>query len=318
MTRGAEVEAFAAKLRLAMRRGNLSSVQLAQGVGVDKSVVTRWLSGALRPADHSLATLSALLARHVAGFCRDDWDLAEAAFAARLGVALPRPAAASPPLHEILAPLLHGAAADHAATAYPGLWASLFGSMRGRGRLFGYAGRIQAVPGCPALRFDVGDSELFFAPGALIAFGPRLYGMRQVAGRPDSIALSVLTGVATGRAVILDGFAVTRDSGPEGAAAAAPVLHFRLSHSLDDALFDAARRRAGELNLEGWEAHLPQPLLDHFRPHLLPPPAPAVLRRPMAESWATQTEDLHDPVLANRREALEAVHALFAPVLQPA
>ena len=34
-----------------------------------------------------------------------------------------------------------------------------------------------------------------------------------------------------------------------------------------------------------------------------PPPAPTVLRRSLVESWATQEEELDEPMLADRREA---------------
>lgn len=91
MARGADIDAFGEKLRLALARANLSRAQAAQAASVDKTVVGRWMSGGIRPADHSLAALSAALARHIPGFSRAEWELPLGAFSERLGLA---PAAA--------------------------------------------------------------------------------------------------------------------------------------------------------------------------------------------------------------------------------
>lgn len=63
---------------------NLSRGLLAQTVGVDKSVVSRWLSGVQLPSDHNLTLLTDAVARHRPGFARRDWELEPAAFAVLL------------------------------------------------------------------------------------------------------------------------------------------------------------------------------------------------------------------------------------------
>jgi hypothetical protein len=315
MARGVEIEGFAAKLRLAMGRASLSSAQLAQALRVDKSVVTRWRAGTLRPGEHNLSALGALLARHVEGFSRASFDLSETDFAARLGVAA---APATPPLHDLLSPLLRGADQRAAAAAYGGLWAVLVGSPGGRGRLFGYAGRIAAVPGAAALSHDIGDLDTFLARGSMIAFGAKLYRAAQEVRRHDAVAFSVFTGVATGRAAILEGFSVARDGGPEAAPAAFPILHLRLSDRVDEASFAAARRIAGEQNVAGWETVLPEAVLARFHLPVPVPPAPSILRRSLASCWATKVEDLAEPAMADRREALAAVRRIYAPALEMA
>lgn len=59
---------FAARLRLALGRANLSPAALGAAVGVDKSVVSRWLSGRVRPTQHNLSRIAAVLAERLPGF----------------------------------------------------------------------------------------------------------------------------------------------------------------------------------------------------------------------------------------------------------
>lgn len=80
----AAVADFARKLDAVLRTFNLSRGKLAQTVGIDKSVVSRWASGATMPTDHNLSLLTQAVARHKPDFARLDWDLDAAVFADRL------------------------------------------------------------------------------------------------------------------------------------------------------------------------------------------------------------------------------------------
>ena len=75
---------FAQKLGMVLKAINLSRGRLAQTVGVDKSVVSRWASGVQVPSDHNLSLLTEAVARHRPGFERRDWDLDAEGFANRL------------------------------------------------------------------------------------------------------------------------------------------------------------------------------------------------------------------------------------------
>ena len=88
---------FSRKLNLVLKTLNLSRGRLAQSVGVDKSVVSRWASGVSMPTDHNLSLLTEAVARRKADFSRHDWDLGADAFAARLGIAPLPVAQAAPP-----------------------------------------------------------------------------------------------------------------------------------------------------------------------------------------------------------------------------
>jgi adenylate cyclase len=77
---------FAHKFGLVLKAGNLSRGRVAQAVGIDKSVVSRWASGVQAPTDHNLSLLTEAVARHIKGFTRVDWDLDSVAFTLRIGV----------------------------------------------------------------------------------------------------------------------------------------------------------------------------------------------------------------------------------------
>lgn len=79
--------AFSERLQLVMKAVALSRGQLAADLGVDKSVVSRWVSGATVPTDHNLARLTAVVARQVPGFTMLDWERDLEALRAGLGLA---------------------------------------------------------------------------------------------------------------------------------------------------------------------------------------------------------------------------------------
>lgn len=78
-------EAFSAKLQVALKALSLSRGALASALGVDKSVVSRWVTGAVRPSAHNLALLTGLIAKRVPGFSGLDWDRDVEGLAERLG-----------------------------------------------------------------------------------------------------------------------------------------------------------------------------------------------------------------------------------------
>jgi transcriptional regulator with XRE-family HTH domain len=67
-------ESFSAKLALVLKSLSLGPARLAADLGVNKSVVARWVSGAVEPTSHNLARLSELLSRRIPGFTALDWD----------------------------------------------------------------------------------------------------------------------------------------------------------------------------------------------------------------------------------------------------
>jgi transcriptional regulator with XRE-family HTH domain len=85
--RGIDVaEGLSEKLAFVLKALSLSRIQLAAELGVDKSVVGRWVTGAVAPSAHNLTKLTALVAQRASGFSLLDWDRDLTGVAAALGV----------------------------------------------------------------------------------------------------------------------------------------------------------------------------------------------------------------------------------------
>jgi transcriptional regulator with XRE-family HTH domain len=78
-------EAFHQKLALVLKALTISRVALAAELGIDKSVVGRWVSGRVQPSSHNLARLSAYVASRVDGFTTLDWERPISGIAPMLG-----------------------------------------------------------------------------------------------------------------------------------------------------------------------------------------------------------------------------------------
>src|ERR1700750_2872325 len=83
--KAAQLESFSAKFALALKALSISRGRLAADLEVDKSVVGRWATGAVKPSDHNLSRLTTLIAERVPGFTALDWDRSAAHCAAALG-----------------------------------------------------------------------------------------------------------------------------------------------------------------------------------------------------------------------------------------
>ena len=77
---------FPSQLQLVLKILVISRTGLAAALDVDKSLVGRWASGAVKPSNNNLAKLTRFVAERVPGFTALDWEKDMPAFAARLGV----------------------------------------------------------------------------------------------------------------------------------------------------------------------------------------------------------------------------------------
>jgi len=84
---------FPRRLDVALKTLNISRAQLAVQVGVDKSLISRWLSGRMRPSSHNLTRISEVLSRARPGFNTLHWERPRPEFEAFLGIGAPVPAA---------------------------------------------------------------------------------------------------------------------------------------------------------------------------------------------------------------------------------
>lgn len=77
---------FSAKQEFVLKALSMSRGRLAADLGVDKSAVGRWVSGAVKPSAHSLSKLTALVAANIEGFTVLDWERSLESVADQLGV----------------------------------------------------------------------------------------------------------------------------------------------------------------------------------------------------------------------------------------
>ncbi|MBR0670785.1 helix-turn-helix domain-containing protein [Neoroseomonas soli] len=319
MPRGPEIDAFAEKLRLLLDRANLSRAQVAQRAGVDKSVVARWLNGALHPSDHTLSALSAALAQEVAGFSRADWALPAAAFASRLGLpsrAPPSPGATPAPL---LPGVLDWTAGTRARTdpMYAGLWALAFASPANGGRIFCVPLRIWREAGAPTLQVEYSNGMMLHNRGAAFALAGRLWAVMESVARRDALSMLVVQGVVEQPALILDGLLSGRRNTAVAALFSTRAMLFRLGPEPDEEGFAAAIARANDLAREGWERRLPPALLAAFAMPPAEAPGPNWLLLELRDAWTLGAWRDEDAARAPQREALACIRAAFGVAAEP-
>ena len=79
-------ESFSAKLSFVLKAFSMSRGRLAADMGVDKSIVGRWVTGAVVPSEHNLMLLTAQFARRAPGFTSLSWERTLAELAELVGV----------------------------------------------------------------------------------------------------------------------------------------------------------------------------------------------------------------------------------------
>ena len=67
-------EPFSAKLSFVLKAFSMTRGRLAADMGVDKSVVGRWITGAVAPSEHNLMLLTEQFARRAPGFTSLSWE----------------------------------------------------------------------------------------------------------------------------------------------------------------------------------------------------------------------------------------------------
>lgn len=183
---------FAARLGLVLKALSISGGRLAADVGVDKSLVSRWCSGAVTPSAHNLSRLTQAIAERHPGFTMLDWELDLPALAARFGVTAPAPAMpAASTMPSVFAEWLalpalqdaaHSGAALHGSLA--GIWRTTRPSPEFRGKFAHDHAILEPTP----------DGTLRFRTGV---FSARLLGWSVAVGEQlFSAATDPLTGAS--------------------------------------------------------------------------------------------------------------------------
>jgi transcriptional regulator with XRE-family HTH domain len=285
MPKSVEIADFAIKLELVCKKLNWSRAKLAQQVGVDKSLIGRWLGGSSRPTGNSLMRLNEAVGRTLHEFTAAAWDLPPPAFAAGIGLALPpadhgkQPGSPSPAAlatTDILKRLrvFQGTAADlDTLTAlYAGFYRLWFAGFLNNGTVCRRACWIRRDG--ETLRFDAGGGMVIYS-GECAATTERLYLTGENPVFDGLIFLSVGRSRRASSAR-LSGIFVFYIMSEEGGIAAVPAVMERLASAGTDTAADArtwARLAAEAADFPteaAARAAVPEKILTALRPVLDP------------------------------------------------
>lgn len=297
-------DSFGARLDLALKSMNISRIQLAALVGVDKSLVGRWLSSQVVPTAHNLARISESLSKHKPGFNAILWQRPMPEFLAFLGVAeapLPKAAPQSAPMLGGLRLLsLEMSARETAANGhvYTGLYVLL------RQRFIN-----NGIPVVDVIRIYLDGAELKWeiddggnrTQGVGLLLRNKLHLLGESDTGRDGITLHILNGTGDLHAMVMDGVLASVAGDRFFTPSASKILLLRVAHPLEDAGADHARfltasQRVNAINNagQGWKFVPPKftRVLDNREPLLRDEAADFVLRVASDDSVAYSDWDV--------------------------
>ena len=189
---------FGPRLALALQRLNLSRDQVSGAVAVDKSVVSRWVRGHVKPSDHNLTRLTRLIAERAPGFSRRDWGLPLAKFERSLegdaGEWLPKAAEQS-----------RGETAGD-GDRYPGLYVQIRQRFSNTGRPFAELAPIWREGAQLKVKYD---GPGWAHQGRIFILGHQLFVAAEDLAVNEGLCFQILNGVPHGKALAMDGVLAT-------------------------------------------------------------------------------------------------------------
>ena len=285
-------EPFAKKLELALKVLSMSRDRLAADLGVDKSVVGRWVTGAVQPAAHNLSLLSAKIAEHVAGFTTLDWDRSLEAFAELLGADLDmlsgKKGAAAPlglplPLLDrfVAASLLRG-------PAYEGFYRSTRPYVLAPGH-FVHDHCMLRLEANGLLSTRIGTAGTL-VEGWVLLQGNQMFTIA-VDVTSGAILFGLFNGVATAKAEVVDGLALTPALDAGRTPTAHPIMFERIGDLSGDREADEAHfAELAKRNPVAPEGSIPDDLRQHLAGDFGPKAAAAggdwLLQAPLSRTRA--------------------------------
>lgn len=272
-----QVEEFASKLVLTLKILSMSRGRCAVELGVSKSLVSRWASGAVTPSPHNLERLTHLVAAKHPGFTMMDWDRAPADLARFLGAdpAMATPTPATAPRFGLAPQIIEASRAAIAVrgASYEGFWRLTRPAVVAPGRFCRDHGMLRRGEG-GLLDFDLGNPDLRFAGSALAIEGQLFAIANDTIGHLPSFL--IFNAVSMPKNVLLDGIILTALNALRKPAAY-PILLERIGdlsgdRARDDAM-SAELMRANPQFVEHDE--VPEPV----RAHLLRDVGPAAMQQ---------------------------------------
>lgn len=236
-------ETFSAKLDLALKALSISRGRLAADLGVDKSVVGRWVTGAVRPS-HNLSGLTALIAGRVPGFKTLDWDRSLADLANLLGA----DPSTVPGLESRASRGLPLAIADHIlattslrGSAYEGFFRSTRPYVLQPGRFVHDHAMVRLDPtGFLRLRMGTGGTVV---DGWVLALHDQLFTIATDV-TSGALLFGIFHGVATPRADVIDGLMLGPALDVGRTPTACAIMFERIGDLSDDPAADDLRFEA--------------------------------------------------------------------------
>ncbi len=206
---------FADGLTLVLKALSISRGQLAAAVGVDKSLISRWCSGAVTPSALNMARLTQLIAERHPGFSLHDWDAGPEALATKFGVTVATRAVTGGGLSDWVPPaMLQEAAAGVAlhGASYEGFWRVTRPSSEAPGMfLHDHVMLRRTADGMLSFRVGVMDIRYF---GWSMPIQNKLFSIATDA-TTGTFMFGIFNGVVRQKAEVVDGIFLTcmRDAG---------------------------------------------------------------------------------------------------------
>lgn len=247
---------FSARLHLVLSAVAMSRAKLASVLGVDKSLVGRWASGSVKPSDHNLSRITALVAERFPGFTALDWERDLGDFAKQLGID-PSVARLDQPLPEVQGlPLqfidLARRNTEQRGAAYEGFWRTSRPSVLMPHLIFQDHGIIR-VSANGLLEVRMGGAGLFFHGWIMLAEGNLFVIIHDSTGQTPLFL--IFRGVPLPRAEVMEGILLMAALNAGRTPAAVPILMERIGdlsgdRAEDDAKCDALISRQPSVSID--------------------------------------------------------------------
>jgi transcriptional regulator with XRE-family HTH domain len=280
---------FPSRLLLALKALSISRGRLAAELAVDKSVISRWLSGKQAPTGQNLANLTALIAARRPGFTLLDWEADLDTLSARLGVAPEGRAGGWGPLAAWLPEAVlqeTKTLTDLRGDAYEGFWRATRPAIGQPGRFVHNPCLIRrAENGFLTSRIAVEDMRF---EGWTFLTQTQLFSV-MVEPRTGMFTFSIFNAVLRHRAEVLDGISLGLQRVGGGSPAAMGCLMERVGFlsgdpDADDAAFEAAAQADPLAPEESIPPDVAARLMPDTGPSALAAGGAAILSMPFATS----------------------------------
>lgn len=205
---------------------NISRLTLARELGVDKSVIGRWLGGVNRPTGHNLTRLTDIIRRQRPEVTLDFW---QRPLTRETSESTPEQSA--PPTSTGL--IISGLRADQRPEIdanYLGLWAGFYQSTQNRGSVVLSAMHIWHDRNGLRALFTEGKVS---ASGCGVAIGARLHLILEIEPLHDRLCLFIFNGVGSPDTVVMDGVYSISAGDAVTCATASPILLVRIGDNGD-------------------------------------------------------------------------------------